>query len=155
MESEAQKVEEFDLRQYATAEGELERTWRGRGVDWLLQNLARWTNKLDKGYALTLHTPAGVVCGTLISHKAYFEAFADEFLGAAQGEMAEQLRAMIAGYGVSDPEDEDPDADIQFIHLKDAQFFSPGQVPMPSSGVLWRGKISSVCSFHLGRFGTA
>lgn len=155
MESEVQKGEEnLDMAAVLKAQGELESVWRGRGMDWLLQNIVRWSNKSGREQFITLHTPSGVVSGTLITHETYFKAFADEYLGSATGDSAEELRGMIAAYGVPPEEEEDPYADVQFIHLKDAQFFSPGQNPMPSNGVLWRGKISAVCSFHLGRFGT-
>ena len=155
MESEVQKIEEFGLKQFAESQGELEELWRGRGVDWLLQEIGGWVNKGNLELSITLHTPAGVVSGTMISHQSYFTQFADRFVGNASGEDAESLRALLAGYGEPTPEDEEPYARLQYIHLQDAQFYSPGQPPMPGNGVLWRGKISAVCSFHLGRFAPA
>lgn len=155
MESEVQKGEEtLDLAGVLKAQGELESVWRGRGMDWLLQKVVSWSNKSGRELSITLHTPSGVVSGTLITHKTYFKAFADEYLGGTTGDGAEKLRDMIAAYGVPSQEKEDPYDDVQFIHMKNAQFFVPGQHPMPSSGILWRGKISTVCSFNLGRFGT-
>lgn len=155
MESEAQQDEVLTLAQYAKAEGELENVWRGRGMDWLLQSIVRWANKTGREQFITLHTPSGVVSGTLITHETYFKSFADEYVGSLTGDGVEQMRDMIAAFGTPAQDQQDPYADVQFIHLKDAQFFSPGQNPMPSNGILWRGKISAVCSFHMGRFGTA
>lgn len=155
MESEVQKDEVLTLAQYAKAEGELENVWRGRGMDWLLQSIVRWANKTGREHFITLHTPSGVVSGTLITHETYFKSFADEYVGSATGDGAEKLRDSISALGATPQDEEDAYADVQFIHLKDAQFFSPGQNPMPSNGILWRGKISAVCSFHMGRFGTA
>lgn len=155
MESEVQKGEEtLDLAGMLKAQGELESVWRGRGMDWLLQSVVRWSNKSDREQFITLHTPSGVVSGTLIPHKAYFKAFADEYLGVTTGDDAEKLRDMIAAYGAPSQDEEDPYDDVQFIHMRNAKFFVPGQNPMPSNGILWRGKISAVCSFNLGRFGT-
>lgn len=154
MESEVQKDEGLTLEQFAKAEGELEAAWRGRGVDWFLQDLARWANQMNISFGITLHTPAGIVSGTVISHQTYFKEFAQQFAGPWAGESEEKLRELITSFG-EPPEDDTSDSKFQFIHLKEAQFYSPGQNPIPAQGVLWRGKISSVSSFNLGRFGTA
>ncbi|WP_136474532.1 gas vesicle accessory protein GvpU [Pseudomonas sp. DG56-2] len=155
MESEVQKDEGLTIEQYAKAKGELEKTWRGRGIDWFLQDLARWANDMSLTFGITLHTPAGIVSGTVISHETYFKEFANQFAGPWAGESEDLVRKMITSLGEPIPANDKPDSNFQFIHLKEAQFYAPGQNPMPAKGVLWRGKISSVSSFNLGCFSPA
>lgn len=154
MESEVQKAEESDLGHHAQAGVEFEEKWRGRGIDWFLQDLAHWVNRMHLSFGITLHTPAGVVSGTVISHEEYFKEFAGQFAGPWAGESEDLIRNMITSFGKPTPEDKDSSVNYQFIHLKDAKFYAPGQNPIPTDGVLWRGKISSVCSFNLGKFET-
>ncbi|MCU7283269.1 hypothetical protein OC926_25890 [Pseudomonas peradeniyensis] len=146
-----EKNEDFDLKKFAEELGDLEQGWRGRGTDWFLQDLARWVNKMGIEFSISLHTPAGVVSGTAISHEKYFKTFAEQFVGPWAGDAAGDLQSVIEGFGKPVPDEEDSNARLQYIHLKDARFFAPGQKSMPNNGVLWRGKISSVCSFHLGQ----
>ena len=37
-----------------------------------------------------------------------------------------------------------------FIHLRSAKIYAAGQRPLPTTGMLWRGKISSVDGFTIG-----
>lgn len=153
MESEAQKGDNpLDLKAFLDAQIDIEKSWRGRGTDWFLQQLASWANSMNIEFGITLNTPSGVVSGTMISHQKYFSAFADNFAGEWAGQSKEKLRELIAGYGEPLPEEEESaDPFINYIHLKDAQIYAPGQNPMPSTGILWRGKISAVSGFNLGR----
>ena len=156
MESEVQSVGENPATEdVSKALVDIEQSWRGKGTDWFLQKLASWANQNGMEFGLTLHTPTGIVSGTLISHVTYFKAFAEEFAGPWLGEDEGPLRDAIATYGDPLPGDDEPGASINFIHLKEAQFYAPGKNPMPENGILWRGKISAVCSFHLGRFSAA
>ena len=42
---------------------------------------------------------------------------------------------------------------ISFIHLRDAQFFVPGQNPVPAKPTYWRAKLSEISGFSLGQLG--
>ena len=157
MESDVQKDDKpLDLQGLLDAQLDIERNWRGRGTDWFLQLLASWANTMNIEFGITLHMPSGVVSGTLISHEKYFMAFADSFAGEWAGESEKQLRELIAGYGEPLPEEQELNAPLNYIHLKDAQTYTPGQPPLPSgTGVLWRGKINNVSGFNLGRLGSS
>jgi len=156
MESDVQKDDKpLDLQGLLDAQIDIERNWRGRGTDWFLQLLASWANSMGIEFGITLHTPSGVISGTLISHQKYFAAYAESFAGPWAGESAEKLRELIASYGEPLPEEEDSRIPLSYIHLKDAQVYAPGQRPLPGEGMLWRGKISAVSGFNLGRFGSS
>jgi hypothetical protein len=41
---------------------------------------------------------------------------------------------------------------VEFIHLRDTRFYTPGQPPIPTSGpgTFWRCRLSDVSGFHFG-----
>jgi hypothetical protein len=65
--------------------------------------------------------------------------------------IAEMLDNYSKIYSEPPPEGQPP----SYIHLKDARIFAPGQNPIPSSGLLWRGRISCVEGFSMGSFSPA
>lgn len=42
----------------------------------------------------------------------------------------------------------------QFIHLRDARVFSPGNAGLPGNGLLWRGRLSEVSGWSFGKLST-
>lgn len=146
----------LDFQDFLKAQLDIEQNWRGMGTDWFLQQLASWANSMSIEFGITLNTPSGIVSGTVISHQKYFIAFADSFAGAWPGESKEKLRELIAGHGKPlSEEEESANPFINYIHLKDAQIYAPGQNPIPQKGILWRGKISAISGFNLGRLGSS
>lgn len=123
----------------------------GAGVDWYLQRLVTMANRAGLELGITLHTSSGAVSGTLIGGKKYFETFASDIASNWPSDNKELIREAFAKNGecYDEPytEDERPP---QYIHLMNAKLLT-GSAAIPSNtGVLWRGKISSVTGFHLG-----
>lgn len=151
MENENQEKAFREFNEIFRNEFETEFQWRGRNIDWLLQQLVEWTNQNGLAIPLTLYTPSGIISGILIPHQKYFELFADEFAGSWMGDSQGELRDMIAKFGTPP----DNPAPQQFIHLEKAECFGSDGKSVPKGGMLWRGKISSVTGFNLGRFTAA
>lgn len=40
-----------------------------------------------------------------------------------------------------------------FIHLREAKVFHPGQSPLPTNGMRWRGKLTDISGWSFGRLG--
>jgi hypothetical protein len=96
-----------------------------------------------------------IVSGTLTGGKQYFREFAKIFsAGYADTISQTSIEAELTSLGdiYNDNTNSLKDGpQSQFVHLKDARFFSVSGNPIPgNTGVLWRGKISSVGGFFLG-----
>jgi len=116
--------------------------------DPFLKSLNSTVNNFSYSFGVTLVVGGGVISGTLISAKTYFEEFAETFSGAWPGG-SDVLRDGLAGWGQEDAADLHP----EFIHLKDARYVSgPEFAPSSGAGILWRGNIESVNGFSLGAF---
>lgn len=49
------------------------------------------------------------------------------------------------------PSDQAEDATRNFIHLREARFYTPGEAPIPGNeGVYWRAPLESVQGFNFG-----
>lgn len=156
-----EKANEFDVEEYLQEQRDFltdpvnsSYYWNGRRTDWFLQklvNLANGEAKLEFG--LTLTVEGQIVTGTLISHETYFKEFAAAFAGAlpngdSEGEVQrvfENLGAPSAGGDL---------LPMQYICLRAARHLM-GNSFAPASGMLWRGKISSVSGFSLGTLQSA
>jgi hypothetical protein len=129
-------------------------------VDWFLQKLVAVMNESPESYVgITLNVGGILVSGELISGKRYFEAFAKEYADGSRAvgldsAVADQLETSLADLGrIYDEPDEwgETAAWPHFIHLRNAQFFWPGQLPVPMNRpVWWRGRIEAVDGFVLG-----
>ena len=101
--------------------------------------------------AITLIVGGLLVSGHIISKEKFFEinpltAWIKEIGDKHQEETEEPDDA---------PEIED-DGKRRYIHLRDVQYFSPGQPPIPTSGsVSCRIKLSDVAGFHFGYLATS
>ncbi|BBL58512.1 gas vesicle accessory protein GvpU [Methylomonas koyamae] len=127
-------------------------------TDWFLQNLVGFANLWGIEVGITLQVSGMLVSGTLISGDKYFEEFAAQFSGGFKNspELSEPFHKLISSYKkVYDvaPEEESDCPPSNFVHLRNAQFYHPGQNPLPTSqGVLWRGRVAEVGGFILGSF---
>lgn len=144
---------------------ELKLFYDGRSKDWHLQNLISIVNKLDIQVGITLHLEGILVSGQLISAKAYFKKFADDFAYSYPGsqETKDSIRDSFASLAQmhDEPETEtetepvstqEKNAALNYIHLMDCRTFTPGNQPIPTNGgVLWRGRINAVSGFSLGQ----
>lgn len=117
--------------------------------DPFLKTLNATVNSFNYSFGITLVVGGGVITGTLISAKSFFEGFADSLSQAWPGGPNEDLRGSYARWG----KPEAAELHEGFIHLKDARYIS-GQAVVPStgSGLLWRGGIDSVSGFSLGTY---
>ena len=128
----------------------------GAGDDFVLQTLINLVNSIDGvEIKITLQVSGMLVSGLLTGGKQYFKEFGRLFSAeytdpASQSSIEEGFASLgeIFNDHLEGTEERPPS---QFVHLKDAQFFQVSGPPIPSeSGVLWRGKISSVGGYFLG-----
>ncbi len=126
--------------------------WEGRQTDWLIQWFAKFVNSGQAGVSIPVTFTIGgnLVSGYLISEAAYFEQLANDFAGALPEVAQEAGKELIKALQPTLATDEDDQPACQFAHLKSAQVFTGASQPVPSTGTLWRGKISSVEGFSLG-----
>lgn len=128
-------------------------------MDWFLQSTIETIINRGVDIGVTLTVGGAIVSGILISGRKYFEELGDTLASASQsdGDMQSVLGEAWKQYTAIYDEPENAPDDWQappagFIHLRDARFYAPGQHPIPSNGVLWRGKLSSVDGFSIGNF---
>lgn len=119
--------------------------------DPFLVKLVNLVHNNDLTFGITLNTEGGVVSGTLISTKEYFDRFARSFSNAWPGGPNEVIRSSFAAWGDKRGSalDSVEGVDDPFIHLKNARLLMDG-VSSGSAGVLWRGKLEEVVGFTLG-----
>ncbi len=111
----------------------------------LLQKFADVRDEADSTFPsqlVTLHMGGLLITGELISERSYMQ----QFIGGTVQKVIDQA---IADGKLQPP---DKDANPEYIHLQAARFFTPGQQPIPTSGVgaLWRGRFDAVDGFILG-----
>lgn len=128
--------------------------------DWLLRNIMGTVVGLGVEIGVTLTVGGSVISGIAINGEKYMDLFADGITnGASEGEVrhsiGEGLRAWKQIYQKPDAAGDDwKPSHIGYVHLKDAQFYIPGQEGMPRNGLLWRGRLDSIDGFSLGNFST-
>lgn len=132
-------------------------------VDWLLQNLVAVVNRGLIVY-ITLTVGGAMISGEAISRVKYFEELREAFRDGRDQEdpnvMDEWVRIHASNFAV-DLEEGAEAAEARsrmsppgFIHLRNARLYQTSALPIPSSGgVLWRGRLSAIDGFHLGRLG--
>ncbi len=125
-------------------------------TDWFLQSLIGFANRWGLEMGITLQVSGMLVSGTLISGAKYFEEFAAQFAGGFKNnaELSEPFHELISSYkkiyDVASEEDSDHPPP-NYVHLRNAQFYQPGQKPLPTNqGVLWRGRVAEIGGFNLG-----
>ena len=132
------------------------------GTDWFLAWLIGLANDHGIEQGITLTIGGMSLTGQLISGHSYFKEIGERISRANfQGgpETSETLRsALVLGYSqwcLLYPEagaptnQEKPQA--SYIHLRDAKVVTPDGQVMPTTGALWRGKLSAVSGYMLGQ----
>ena len=127
--------------------------------DFFLQNIVKLSNKFGVGFDITLLVSGVTVSGTLISGKDYYEGQGDVFLKLSKQEdsiektLGEFWKGFSAIYDAEENENvtlEDVPAPT-YIHLSNAQIVSGITITPQPPIAFWRGKISSVDGFFIGR----
>lgn len=124
--------------------------------DWYLQTLVQVANESDATFPVTLYVNGLLVSGILIGGHKFFTELGVQFTQFFGGESEETTE--IVGSLTSPGEiyyrdgNSDTPPPPQYVHLKEARVFSPGQQPIPANGSLWRGRLASVDGFSLGCF---
>jgi len=131
--------------------------WEGRQTDWLVQWFASFVNDAEAGVSIPVTFTIGgnLVSGNLISEAAYFEHLASNFATALPEVAKDAGKELIMALQPKLTADEDDQLACQFAHMKNAQVFTGASHPVPSTGTLWRGKISSIEGFSLGSLSVA
>jgi hypothetical protein len=124
-------------------------------TDWFLQSLVNFANNWGVETGVTLQVGGMMVSGMIIAAPKYFDEFAANYASGLRNDPAlgESFSNLITSYKklVEVPPEEMESAPLpQYIHLKNALFFTPGQQPLSSQPVLWRGRITEVGGFFLG-----
>jgi hypothetical protein len=130
-----------------------------RAFDWFLRSTISDLTPLGVELGITVMVRGMVVSGTLISGAKYFEEMGNSFqsIGGEHQEVTNAIGESWKAWKVlyDKPEDAPDDwkpEQTSYIHLRDARIFAPGQSSLPSNqGVLWRGKLSSVDGFSMGK----
>ncbi|MED1600480.1 MULTISPECIES: gas vesicle accessory protein GvpU [Alkalihalophilus] len=116
--------------------------------DSILEYFVHAANKHDFSLNITLNVGGAMVTGTMISAKEYFSLLSEKFEGG--NDISNHLSEQLKQAGESAKGDEETPA--SFIHLNEAQVYCGDREPTPSEGeVLWRGKLSEVDGFFLGK----
>lgn len=120
--------------------------------DWFLTEMVDIGNSANvASFELTLQVSGLLISGTLISGAMYFNELKG-VLSAGQedpGWIADWLDARAKDVLI-DPENV-KQVTPNYIHLRDARFFSPNGGPLPNNhGVLWRGRLRSIDGFWFG-----
>lgn len=124
--------------------------------------LANDSKEMEVG--VTLHVSGIIVSGSLISYDAYWEAFrvlvhengspsvqsfGETFADAITGANRD---AELDGNRTAEDDEAGHHEPPNYIHLRDAVVWAPGVEPTLAK-TLWRGRLSHVSAWSLGRFG--
>ena len=122
-------------------------------TDWYLQRLIKIVNNTGIEFPITLYVNGLIVSGQMVGGHRYFDGLADqfrEFFGDT--EATEETVSMLTSareYYLGEDVKNDP-ALPQYVHMRAAKVFVPGQNPIPKDGSWWRGRITSVNGFNFG-----
>ena len=126
--------------------------WEGRQSDWVLQWAVRFVESTSLGIGVTLTVGGGVISGTMVSSKLYFESLSEDMsksFSVFGNEAAETIKTLMLSFDNAEDHQDGAPAE-QYIHLKDARMFTTPNGALTSNGALWRGKISAVHGFTFG-----
>ncbi|MGD6992576.1 gas vesicle accessory protein GvpU [Sutcliffiella horikoshii] len=120
----------------------------GARKDSILEFFVQAANSYNFSLDISLNVNGAVISGTLISAKDYFETMSETFEDG--NEIAQKISEQLAATGESF--ESSKGAEANFIHLKNTKVYCGDSKPTPSEGkILWRGKLSEVDGFFLGR----
>ena len=127
-------------------------------ADWFLQHFVKLANNPEYSVevSITLNVGGVLVYGTLIGGKTYFSAIGD-LLSKANTNMPDVSNQWksISDFGSiyqPNPEDEQPAATPEYIHLKNAKTIVGDSHLSAGPGGWWRGRVAEVSGFNFGSF---
>ena len=116
--------------------------------DNILEFLVQAANKHDFNLDITMNVKGAVITGTMISAKEYFRSLSESFEDG--NDIAQMLSEQLNQAGEVAQNSDDTEAN--FLHMKDTRVYCGDSKPTPSKGqILWRGKLSEIDGFFLGR----
>jgi hypothetical protein len=122
--------------------------------DWFLQMLVKAVDtSVHLGTGITLNVGGILISGQLVSAQKYMEQTLGGLADARTqiGVSAESAAKLKDGLPEQAAEGGTLDQGPAFIHLKDARFHALGKNGWPQDGCWWRGKLSAVDGFVLGK----
>jgi hypothetical protein len=129
---------------------ENESKWRQtEPPDFFLELLLAMAEEEDKEVPITLNVRGLIISGFIISQKTYAESFGKGSFKATVLRLKESGKLDFLDDEAEPPEE----GAYEYIHLKNAKIYAPGQHPIPAEGMLWRGRISSIDGYVDGMLG--
>lgn len=120
--------------------------------DSVLEFFVQASNKHGFALDITLNVNGAVVSGTMISAKEYFDTLSETFEDGS--EVAQNLSEQLSR--ASESIEENGSGEAHFIHLKNTKVYIGDSKSTPSKGqIIWRGKLSEVNGFFLGKISDA
>ena len=115
------------------------------GILELIVKFSENENPLETG--ITLITDGFLVSGFIVSKDKYMKH------NVLTSSIEEGLKEAISKEQPQSPEPED-DGERNFIHLRDARYFTPGQPPIPGNEAVYcRIRLEKISGFSLGVLG--
>jgi hypothetical protein len=125
--------------------------------DEVLEYLIKILEETDLGVSLTLCVNGSIISGQMISSKRYFEELSsiyseknittnDPSLIEKGLPILQQVKQFLQQKGKSREEQDNP----KYIHLEKVVIY-PSNPSQPVGATVWRGKLSSVDGFSIGR----
>ncbi|KEZ48137.1 gas vesicle accessory protein GvpU [Metabacillus indicus] len=120
--------------------------------DSVLEFFVQASNKHGFALDITLNMNGAVISGTMISAKEYFDTLSETFEDGS--EVAQNLSEQLSR--ASESIEENGRGEAHFIHLKNTKVYIGDSKSTPSKGqIIWRGKLSEVNGFFLGKISDA
>ena len=128
--------------------------------DHILEAFISAANTFNFSMNISLMVKGIIICGDIISGEEYFDRCAKK-IASADNTIATELANILEKISKTYQKDyqagtcEKDIPYIDFIHLKNVQYYTPGNPPLPlmrSENELWRGKLNAVDGFSFGRF---
>lgn len=119
--------------------------------DWLLQSFVDVVNNNSGStIGITLTTHGFLISGDLIGGKEYFDELGRLLGNISEAKVHDHYKKM--GEEIYSEENQKNESGPSLLHLKNAKFYNATGESIPSnSGTLWRGKISEISGFTLGK----
>ena len=118
-------------------------------------NLVELVNIASLEISITLFVQGAIITGMLIGEKPYFEALNNE-LKSTGFVPDEAINTFIQKFNFSSTnssdnlEEQDQPINREFIHIKNANFFSSSSFVSATRELYWRGRLSRIDGFFLG-----